>query len=166
MIILLIEQDHYFCYALYKRVNPGDGGLPESTDVAGWVGATTTPLTLLQINSHLQKLACRCPRGFPTMANLFRKIIVHTLSVGDRWTWPSQTCRMIFYYWKMCFLFEHPKDISELMVKTASFYLSPFLHNSSSKLAIYRQISVFSRENRRKSSKKRPTLATENDRTA
>ena len=73
---------------------------------------------------------------------------------------------MIFYYWKMCFLFEHPKDISELMVKTASFYLLPFLHNSSSKLAIYRLISVFSRENRRKSSKKRWTFATENDRTA
>ena len=72
--------------------NPGDGGLPESTDVTGWVGATPTPLTLLQINSHVQKLACRCPRGFPIMANLFRKIIVHTLSVGDRWTWPSQTC--------------------------------------------------------------------------
>ena len=66
------------------RVNPGDGGLPESTDVAGWVGATPTPLTLLQINSHVQKLACRCPRGFPIMANLFREIIVHTLSVGDR----------------------------------------------------------------------------------
>ena len=40
------------------RVNPGDGGLPESTDVAGGVRGTPTPLTLLQITSHVQKLAC------------------------------------------------------------------------------------------------------------
>ena len=143
---------------IWVLINPADGGLPESTDVAGgW--SNPHPLTLLQINSHVQKLTCRCPRGFPIMANLFRKIIVHNLSVGDRWTWPSQTChkirdkkylnfscRMNFYYWKMCFLFEHPKDISELMVKTVSFYLYPFLLNSSSKLAIYRQISVFSQQ--------------------
>ena len=36
------------------------------------------------------------------------------------------------------------------MVKTASFYLLPFLHNSSSKLGISKQICVFSRENRAK----------------
>ena len=60
-------------------INPAHGGLPER----GVIESTPTPLTLLQINSHVQKLACRCPRGFPIMANLFRKIIVHTLSVGD-----------------------------------------------------------------------------------
>jgi hypothetical protein len=75
--------------------NPEHGGLPESTAVAGWVGATPTPVTLLQINSRVQKVACRCSRGFPIMPNLFRKIIVYPLSVGDRWTWPSQTCHKI-----------------------------------------------------------------------
>ena len=64
--------------------NPEHGGLPESTAVAGWVGATPTPVTLLQINSRVQKVACRCSRGFPIMPNLFRKIIVYPLSVGDR----------------------------------------------------------------------------------
>jgi len=72
-----------FLEAATDRVNPEHGGLPESTTVAGWVGATPTPVTLLQINSHVQKLACQCPRGFPIMANLFRNIIVHTLSMGD-----------------------------------------------------------------------------------
>ena len=46
-----------------------------------------------------------------------------------------------------------PKDICEPMVKTASFYLSPFLPKSS-KLGISKQIFVFSRRNRLKSRKK------------
>ena len=33
--------------------NPEHGGLPESTAVAGWVGATPTPVTLLKSNSRV-----------------------------------------------------------------------------------------------------------------
>ena len=58
------------------------------------------------------------------------------------------------------------KDICELMVKTASFYLSPFLHNWSSKLGISRQIFVFSHGNRIEIAQKRWNFATTNHHTA
>ena len=55
--------------------NPGDGGVPESTDVAGGGGATPTTLTLLQIDSHVQNLHADAQGDFQSWQICFVKLL-------------------------------------------------------------------------------------------
>ena len=87
-VLVLVENDNH-CSTLVMA------GLQRCQPWRGARGAPY-PITLLEINSHAQNLACWCLRGFPIMSNLFHKEILHIPPWGDPQIWPFWTFHKIW----------------------------------------------------------------------